>query len=177
MTHSTLDQLISESAPDFGKPLELLRACHEKIRQHCQLLVDLCTYLESHPPDEDARITCEKLYRYFSISVIYHHQDEEQDLFPFLLSAPALNQDITALISKLKLEHYEMDRLWLKFAPVLKTADLVTLAIMTDQARTLLHSYDRHIEQENTLLLPAAEKLLSVEQLQKLGLQMKTRRN
>ena len=177
MPISTLDQLIPDSAPDFGSPLELLRACHEKIRQHCQLLVDLCTYLESHPPDEDARITCEKLYRYFSVSVNYHHQDEEQNLFPLLLSAPGLNQDITALISKLKLEHFEMDRLWLKFAAVLKTADLVTLAIMADQARTLQHSYEQHIGLENASLLPAAEQLLTSDQLQKLGQDMKTRRN
>lgn len=177
MPISTLDQLIPEAAPDFGSPLELLRVCHEKIRQHCQLLVDLCNYLESHPPDEDARITCEKLYRYFSVSVIYHHQDEEKDLFPLLLSAPALNQDITVLISKLKLEHYEMDKLWLKFAPVLKTADLVTLAIMTDQARTLQYSYEQHIELENAALLPAAEQLLTTHQLQKLGQLMKARRN
>jgi len=175
--HSSLDQLIPESAPDFGNPLGLLRACHGKILQHCQLLVDLCTYLESHPPDEDARITCDKLYRYFSVSVIYHHQDEEQNLFPLLLSAPGLTQSITAVISKLKLEHYELDRLWLKFSPVLKDADLVTLAILSDQARMLQLSYEQHIEQENAILLPAAEKLLTSQQLQDLGQQMKTRRH
>lgn len=177
MPSPTLNQLIPESAPDFGKPLALLRACHEKIHWHCQLLVDLCTYLESHAPDADARTTCEKVYRYFSVSVIHHHQDEEQDLFPLLLSAPGLSQEITALISKLKLEHYELDKLWLKFSPVLKDTDLVTLAIMTDQARALQHSYEHHIEQENAVLLPAAEQLLTNEQLQQLGQQMKARRH
>ncbi|NNJ90384.1 MAG: hemerythrin domain-containing protein [Gammaproteobacteria bacterium] len=165
-----------EPAPDFAKPLELLEACHAKIRQHCQLLVDLCTYLETHSPDEDAHATCKKLYRYFSVSVPHHHKDEEQGLFPLLLASPQLSQDITALISKLKLEHFELDKLWLKFEPVVKNTDLVTLAIMTNQARMLQQSYDQHIEQENALLLPAAEQLLKTEQLHRLGQQMKTRR-
>lgn len=176
MPNSTLDRLIEQSAPDFDKPLELLLACHTKIRQHCQLLVDLCIYLETHSPDEDARDTCNKLYRYFSESVPHHHQDEEQELFPLLLTSPQLTQDITALISKLKLEHFELDKLWSKFVPVLKNTDLVTLAIMTNQARMLQQSYEQHIEQENALLIPTAEQLLKTDQLQKLGQQMKTRR-
>jgi hemerythrin-like domain-containing protein len=174
--NSTLDRLIPESAPDFGQPLGLLEACHAKIRQHCQLLVDLCTYLETHSPDEDALATCKRLYRYFSVSVPHHHQDEEQDLFPLLLASPQLTQDITALISKLKLEHFELEKLWLKFEAVLKNTDLVTLAIMTNQARMLQQSYEQHIEQENALLLPAAEQLLKTAQLQRLAQQMKTRR-
>ena len=177
MPVSSLDQLIPESAPDFSQPVELLHACHAKIRQHCQLLVDLCSYLESHSADEDAQITCEKIYRYFSVSVPNHHQDEEHDLFPLLLASSRLTQDVTALISKLKLEHFELDKLWRKFEPVLKDKDLVTLAIMADQARMLQDSYEHHVEQENALLLPAAEQLLTAEQLQTLGQKMKTRRN
>jgi hemerythrin-like domain-containing protein len=174
--NSTLDQLIPESAPDFDNPLGLLRTCHGKIRKHCQLLVDLCSYLESHAPDEDALTSCTNIYRYFAISVVNHHQDEEQSLFPLLLASPELTQDVTALISTLKLEHFELDKLWLKLEPVLKNNDLVTLAIMSNQACMLQHGYEQHIEKENTLLLPAAEQLLNAGQSQVLGQQMKNRR-
>lgn len=176
MVKSSFKQLIPDIAPDFSNPLGLLLACHDKIRKYCQLLVDLCTYLESHAPDEDAIASCKNIYRYFSVSLVHHHQDEEQGLFPLLLSSPDLTREITQLISKLKLDHFNMDKHWLRFEPVLKDNDLVTLAIMTNQAKVLQAGYEQHIELENRQLLPTAEKLLDRIQLQMLGQQMKTRR-
>jgi iron-sulfur cluster repair protein YtfE (RIC family) len=176
VNHASLEQLIPESAPDFSQPLGLLRACHEKIRTHCQLLVDLCTYLESHTADEDARKTCDRIYRYFSISAANHHQDEEQGLFPLLLSSPDLTHEITRLISQLKLEHFEQHKHWIRFESLLKNSDLVTLAIMTNQAKDFQDSYEQHIKLENNQLLPAAEKLLNKSHIQALGQQMKARR-
>jgi hemerythrin-like domain-containing protein len=174
--NSSFEQLIPDPAPDFSQPLELLLACHDKIRRHCQLLVDLCTYLESHAPDEDARKTCENIYRYFSISAVNHHQDEEQSLFPSLLCSSHLTRETTQLISRLKLDHFNLDKHWLRFEPILKNNDLVTLAIMTNQAKALQDSYEQHIGLENMQLLPSAEKLLNPSQLLSLGQQMKARR-
>ena len=172
----SIDQLTSDTAPDFSNPVGLLLACHEKLRRHCQLLVDLCSYLESHTPDKNAQTACENINRYFSVSAIHHHQDEEQDLFPLLLASPKLTQDITELIGKLKLDHFEMDKYWLKFEPLLKNNDLVTLAIMTNQARRFQYGYEQHISLENNFLLPVVEKLLTDEQIHMLGQNMKARR-
>lgn len=176
MKKSPLQPLIAEAAPDFSQPLDLLYACHCKILQHCRLLVDLCQYLEKHPADEQAHTACRRIYRYFSESVVFHHQDEEHNLFPLLIRAPGADRQVTPLISQLKLDHFELDRQWLKLEALLRDEDLVTLAIMTHEAQSLENAYSRHIELENSQLLPMARQLLDEDMLTGLGEKMQQRR-
>lgn len=171
-----LDSLTPTPAPDFSHPLGLMRACHQKILDHCQQLIDLCDYLEKHSEDEAALQSCAKIYRYFNLSASAHHQDEEQDLFPLLLAQKNISNDTTSLIARLKLDHFNIDKIWLKLEPVLAHQDLITLAIMKNQAQALLQAYESHIELENNHLLPIAETSLESENLQQLGSNMKKRR-
>ena len=44
-----------ESAPDFTDPLGLLRACHQRMLDHCERLLRLADHLQDHGADSDAQ--------------------------------------------------------------------------------------------------------------------------
>ena len=163
-------------APDFSKPLELLKACHEKIRFHCNLLVRLCHYLENHAVDQDAIKTAEQVLRYFSSSAVFHHLDEDDDLYPILLDKPTIKAVTKELIQQLQQEHDLLERQWLKFEGILKNQSLNQLPGMLDEALLLKTTYEQHIENENQQILPEAEKLLTKHEQTSLGQAMQKRR-
>lgn len=163
-------------APDFSKPLDLLGACHDKIRFHSELLVKLCKYLESNAVDADAIKSAKQVHRYFSTSARLHHLDEEEDLFPTLTSKTALASTVRELIITLQQEHAVLDNQWQIFENVLKNQALDELPDMTEQALAMKASYDQHIDTENRFILPEAEKLLSREEIVVLGEAMQKRR-
>jgi hemerythrin-like domain-containing protein len=163
-------------APDFSQPLDLLGACHNKIRFHCELLVKLCEYLESNAVDSDAIKSAKQVHRYFSTSATLHHLDEEEDLFPALNNKKELSSSVRELIIKLQQEHVSLDNQWQIFENLLKNQALVELPDMKEQALAMKASYDQHIDTENRFILPEAEKLLSREEIVLLGEAMQKRR-
>ena len=71
-------------------PLELLMACHARIRRYCGGLQALC---EVEPGDPRVEATAQSCHRYFGEALHLHAQDEDSSLLPRLqghLSAPQL---------------------------------------------------------------------------------------
>ena len=68
---------LPDTLPGFDDPIGLLRACHEKMLAHCDLLAAL---LDKDTLDDEAREAARNLVRYFSQSAPLHHRDEEEDL-------------------------------------------------------------------------------------------------
>ncbi|MGD2119801.1 MAG: hemerythrin domain-containing protein [Chromatiales bacterium] len=164
--------LLTETAPDFSQPLELLRACHQKILNHCEMLLRLCQHVQTQV-DDDAQKAAQQIHRYFSSAAQLHHEDEEVDLFPLLQHNP----QASALIRQLQPQHVELGNLWSVFESVLADQQRLTeLANMNHQAVALQQLYASHIEMENEQLLPLAATLLTPVQLQQLGANMQARR-
>lgn len=162
------------AAPDFSDPLGLLRACHERIFQHCDTAEKLGPYLAEKGLDQTFREAAAQLHRYFSSAAVHHHEDEEQDLFPRLLShSPAL----AATIERLEREHAELAELWQQLAPWLSEpatiSDTRAFAALT---RRFAAAYRDHATQENGEILAIAPELLSREELRQLGHSMAARR-
>ena len=76
-----MDKPREASQPGFDDPLALLRADHTRILDHCDLLEQLVTGLETPEDKPQPRDTARKVSRYFSHSGRLHHRDEETDLF------------------------------------------------------------------------------------------------
>ena len=157
---------LTEQLPGFDDPIGLLRACHEKILAHCDLLEGL--------PDAPDRDTAARVHRYFSTSAVQHHRDEEEDLFP-RINGQSLK--IAELVHNLKKEHQELDRLWNIIAADLKSlpADGFS-ADFVAAAREFCRSNRAHITLENSELLPMASGILSQEELGAIGETMAARR-
>lgn len=169
------DPFNTPAAPGFDDPLEMLQACHGRITAQCDTLSRLVSHLQTEGNDEQAAQAARAILRYFDTAGQFHHQDEEQDLFPVLLASG--DQAAADYVAQLLAEHKVMDAAWRALRPLL-------VAIAEDRADTLdgdiaahfIDSYARHIAFENSRLLPLAAKLLDAAQLQRLGRCMAERR-
>jgi len=163
------------AAPTFATPLEMLRACHGRILDQCKTLNKLMHHIPAHGCDIQAQQAANSIMRYFDTAAQFHHQDEETDLFPLLLAAN--NAEVEALIRRLLGEHQEMGAAWQSLRRRLQEiADGKNVALEEKVVADFSAAYQKHIDLENTQLLPLSARLLSIPQLDELGHKMAARR-
>jgi len=168
------ENMLPDELPCFDEPLALLRACHEKILAHCDLLEGLIAHMAGAGPDTGARKTAERISRFFSTSARLHHRDEEEDLFP-RLNRQSLK--IAELVYALKNERVQLDALWETLSPELKRLPGEAFSDeFTRSASDFCHLYTQHIERENMEFLPLAANSLSQQDLAEIGASMAERR-
>ena len=63
-------------APGLEAPLEMLDACHARIRNQCSTLVRLKAHVATSGADEAARAAARSVLRYFDTAARDHHADE-----------------------------------------------------------------------------------------------------
>jgi hemerythrin-like domain-containing protein len=163
------------AAPDFSDPLGLLRACHGRILGHCDTLERLLPHLAAHGADAEACEAMARVHRYFSTAAQHHHADEEQDLFPQLMTVAL---ELHALIAELATEHTTLSAHWAALAPLLAAPEQATAdpARFAGVVAGFVSAYRAHAEKENLHLLPRAGQVLSTDFLKELGARMATRR-
>ena len=167
-----------ESAPSFDHPLEMLHACHGKIQRQLNTLQKLLAHLPTHGCDQQAQQAAQGILRYFDTAGQFHHQDEEENLFPTLLALniPEKTQ-VKALIERLLAQHAIMFAAWSDTRAVLvKLAEGVNTPLPEALVERLTDSYTPHIELEETELLTLSARLLSPQQIMSLGKNMAERR-
>jgi hemerythrin-like domain-containing protein len=153
----------------------MLLTCHERIRAQCATLSKLVLHLPQHGCDAQAQQAAVAILRYFDSAGQHHHQDEELDLFPLLLATET--KTAQTLIAQLLADHQIMSAASQQLRPLLLgVAEKVAAQLDGSVAQHFIDVYDRHIEIENTQLLPLANRLLSTDQLQSLGIKMAARR-
>ena len=162
---------LSETLPGFDDPIGLLRACHEKMQAHCELLA---TLLDKKTLDDEAREAARNLARYFSQSAPLHHRDEEEDLFP-RINRQSLK--VAELVHGLKKEHETLDALWDSIVPELKKLPANGFSEAFSQSALEFSTLcQEHIARESRELLPLASNSLSQQALAEIGESMAARR-
>jgi hemerythrin-like domain-containing protein len=162
---------LPDTLPGFDDPIGLLRACHEKMQAHCELLTFL---IDKNDLDDEAREAARKVSRYFSQSAPLHHRDEEEDLFP-RINRQSLK--VAELVHGLKKEHERLDALWDSIAPELKKLPADGFSDAFRQSALEFSALCReHIAWENRELLPLASNSLSQQALAEIGESMAARR-
>jgi len=167
------DNELQKSLPGFDEPIALLRACHEKIRLHCQLLEDLVGHIDKKGVDGEAKSTARKIRDYFTKSAKLHHQDEENDLFPLLVRQ---SLKIADLVNRLEKEHDQLNALWENIDHGLLKLDDIDMGTFGHQVNDLCTLYRQHIAQEESDFFPLAQNSLSQKQLLEVGRGMAKRR-
>lgn len=164
---------------DFEHPLQMLEACHDRIRMQCETLGNLAAHLQTHGCDGQAQQAASNVMRYFDSAGRHHHEDEEQDLFP-RMTAAAGGQNagrVALLIDQLKREHQEMARLWLRLR---RTLELIAhggnVALDALEVSRFCAVYRAHIALEEANMIPLAALLLEEETLAAVGEAMAARR-
>ncbi len=157
---------LTDELPGFDDPIGLLRACHDRMLAHIELLEGMLDTADAS--------AAQQVVRYFTTSAPLHHRDEEEDLFP-RLNRQSIR--IAELIFSLKKEHEQLDRLWEQLAPVLRKLPPDGLDDdVIGQAREFCRLNREHIQRENSEFLPLAASSLSRQQLDAVGEAMAARR-
>lgn len=165
----------NKPAPGFDSPLDMLHACHDRIMDQCATLQKLQQHLPMHGCDIQAQQAAQAILRYFDTAGRFHHQDEEEDLFPRLRDSG--NSDATALMQQLLQDHQNMDALWAELHVLLQKVAAGKLAELDRKlVADFTLAYGKHVMLENLKLLPLSARLLSTTQLQQIGCNMAARR-
>lgn len=163
------------AAPDFGDPLGLLFACHERMLGFCATLEKLPPHLAEQGCDDALRQTAKRIHQYFSTAAKLHHEDEEHDVFPRLVRT---SLQIAEVIHRLRQEHTQMGTLWTELEPLLARPqtieDIDAFAGLCQRFATL---YRAHITAENAFFNDKAQHLLSRDALREIGRAMAERRH
>ncbi len=161
-------------APDFSDPLGLLRACHERIFKHCDMVENLANHLLEKGDELEATEAAAKIHRYFTVAAKHHHEDEEQDLFPRLASQSLKLAD---LIHALKQDHERLAAPWAEISPLLANpATIDDKVAFQSLAQQFAEAYRNHARKENSELLEMAQHSLSSDELKQIGGAMAERR-
>lgn len=166
------------SAPTFDHPLEILLACHGKIQRQCDTLRKLAANLREHGCDAQAQQAAQGILRYFDTAGQFHHQDEEENLFPALrASADVDAAQLESLLQRLLDEHVVLLAAWDELRTVLvQLAAGIDMPLDDKLTGRFIRGYTGHIAIENTELLPLAARLLTDTQIRQIGTCMAERR-
>lgn len=168
-------------AVGLESPFEMLEACHERVQRTLSLMARLQRHLLDKGQDYNARQAARDVMRYFDLAAPLHHQDEELHVFPPLLAGT--DAGLRSLVQELMADHRRMESAWQPARAVLQqvaegaASDWAPLAGgQTDALNHFAALYAQHIQNEEGLVYPAAQTLLSPQAVQAMSADMMQRR-
>ncbi|BCZ84962.1 hypothetical protein PTKU64_86370 [Paraburkholderia terrae] len=172
------DSLQIKPTPSFDEPVEMLKACHERIAAQCATLGKLAAHLPSHGADTQAQQAARNIMRYFDIAAPHHHADEERDLFPMLIEISQRQcSPVGERIASLLDEHRYLEASWAYLRTVLADiAEGKTRLLEHVWVADFVGAYRSHIALEESQIFPFAEACLDRQQLARLSAAMVARR-
>lgn len=163
----------------FDEPMEMLHACHDRVRRSLDLLRRLCERVSEGRLDAAVYSAAADVLRYFDLAAPHHHEDEERHIFPLILrqcADPALRDAVL----RMQEDHRAMASQWAGLrTPLAALAGGHGEAFGSEQinaATRFRELYDRHAQTEETFIFPAARALADEPTLQAMGQEMAGRR-
>ena len=169
------------SRPGFEDPVEILNACHEKVRHFATLTIRLRDYLQKVGVDVTAVEAASRIRRYFNQAAVLHHQDEELDLFPALMAlkegmiSASSKESLVLSIQSLQREHETLGEAWSQIDRWLQSIESGVLYSEPACVDLFAHAYTNHADREENEIYPFS-KHLDKSVLGKIGLNMVERR-
>lgn len=156
--------------------LEEMLACHERIRRFTRM----ATLLPAAASSELVEAT-QATHRYFSVALPLHSTDEDRSFAPRLVATAPPPEVLTAL-EEMVAEHVEIEATLAALVP--RWAELIAdpgrqaaLAVeLADGAARLMAQFDVHLEKEERVIFPAAQRSFTPEMLDGLRAEMRARR-
>src|SRR5436190_20786382 len=175
-----IERSLHFSAPaGYDDPVGMLQGCHRRIEKKLATLNALRTHLAAKGIDAEASVAAQAVLRYFDTAAAYHHQDEEIDLMPILEKRVSDASDLArlqALEACVHEDHLEIERVWARVRkPLEGIADGLMRTIPETDVQALIALYRRHLEAEETVLVPLARRWMTPHDLPTLGRAMATR--
>lgn len=171
------------SLADFTQPLEMLQDCHRRIEHFLQLLQKVVDQFGGEELNDEGRRALETSLTYFSHAAPRHTADEEESLFPRMRSSddPAVGEALAEL-DGLEADHRRADALhkqvdhiarqWLATGRI----DESQRHQLQDLLAELAAIYAAHIRLEDERVFALASRVLTADELQQVGKEMRERR-
>lgn len=165
---------IGASAATIDSPLEHLVACHRRIEQRLDTLVNAAGHLRDRRTEALAAIASS--LSFLDTSGVLHTEDEETSLFPRLrprLSAPEIE-----FVDLLEAQHVQAESIYarLKQLAARLDSDPAVLDEYRGCAEALRSLYRAHIRSEDEVLTALAKRSLGERDLADISLEMRERR-
>ena len=165
--------LESQQFATWNEPIEMLYACHSKVKRFCRQLSILPDYLEKHGYTQAVLNDVEQILTYFNRAAPLHHEDEELDFFPQLVKVAPQAQ---SSIDELEQQHEYLHENWNALSAQLE--ELISEQrqnIDEHLIESFVQGYERHIALEEPLFEMGRE-CLSADILAEMGKSMSARR-
>ena len=159
-------------------PIEHLMACHRRIEQRLDTLVNAAFHLENDRPAALEAIA--NSLHFLETSGGLHTEDEESSLFPRL--RPKLSVSEIAFIDSLESQHDEAEAIYAKLKQLASDltqaieASHLVLGGYLDCAEQLRDLYRKHIRIEDELFAALAKRSLNEWELLEISREMRERR-
>jgi len=162
--------------PATEEPIDLLLACHAKLRHFSELSLALAT--RGDIDDEQIRDAGHRLFRYFTVALPLHEADEEETLAPALADEATTEQAdaIEHMRDQHRLIHDALAELLPQWERVSRTPSAIDRAAMLPHARKLAAILDVHLALEELVIFPMAQALPEAER-RRLFMEMRGRRS
>jgi hemerythrin-like domain-containing protein len=157
--------------------VELLLACHERIRRFSRLA---CTLAERDDlPEAEVLDAVERCTRYFAEALPLHVRDEEDSVLPRLC---ARSPELDAALDAMRAEHADHEpglRALLGALAALRDAPLEARARerLLEVAAPLAQELEQHLQAEETRIFPELRGLLSPEAEREAIAELRARRS
>lgn len=169
---------IGAIAATLDSPIEHLMACHRRIEQRLDTLINAGSHVGANPVA--ALNAIRNSFEFLDTSGVLHTEDEEASLFPRLRQK--LSASEIAMLDALEAQHVEAEFIYSelrRLASQLKvTGNRLTgpLAQYQDCANQLRLLYRSHIRLEEEIVTPGAKRSLDRSELAEISREMRDRR-
>lgn len=157
----------------WDEPIDMLYACHGRVKQFCRQLQLLPDYIAQHGLNQAVKNDVRQILNYFNQAAPLHHDDEEKDFFPALIQKLPETQKA---IDELEMQHEALHQNWYELREKLEAllAEKIT-NIDPELIQRFVAGYDLHISIEEPLFELGREHLVA-DELASMGKIMAERR-
>ncbi|ASK26557.1 cation-binding protein [Neisseria chenwenguii] len=115
--------LFNTKSVTFDEPIEMLYACHGKVRRFCSQVEMLPGYIAENGRNQTVLQAVRQISQYFNVAAPLHHEDEEENFFPLLQYAPQAQESVDELRRQHQSLHDNWNALYAEFGKLEADAD------------------------------------------------------
>lgn len=173
-----LNQITSPRPSTTEDALDLLVGCHQRIRYFTGTATKLA-HAQSASPGE-VRLAAAGVYRYYSVSLPLHEEDEEDSLRPRLEALG--DEHISHALAAMHHQHMAIDELIERLSPLLVLLERNPSAVhkagaeMCAITHALQEVFDAHLKLEEEVIFPAIRERLPLTEQNAILAEMRSRR-
>jgi hemerythrin-like domain-containing protein len=153
-------------------PIEHLMACHRRIEQRLDTLVNAADHLLLDRGM--AIVAIEKSFRFLDTNGALHTEDEEVSLFPRLRLH--LTHGELEFVNSLEQQHREADQIYAELKAVAANISAEAAPRFRERAERLRTLYREHIRKEDEILTRIARRTLTTSEMGEIVQEMRARR-